>query len=231
MSNPDTHRPDEIAVAPHELLLTGSAIGIASRMMPDSSWSRFGLNLARQPGVVAQRARSFGRELVSIARGTSRRAPAKGDKRFSDPAWQSNPLMRRSMQGYLAAAETVDTVFADAKLDWRDAERIRFLLNIIVEGLAPSNHPLISPLAWKAIIDTGGLNVVRGIRRFLSDMATAPRVPSMVEPDAFTVGENLAVTPGAVVYRNEIFELIQYAPQSQKVLTVPLLMVPPVINK
>ncbi len=230
MPSPDVQHPAEIAT-PHDLLLTGSALGVASGMMPDTSWARFGLNLARRPGVVAERVGSFGRELASIATGTSDRAPAKPDKRFSDPAWQSNPLMKRSMQAYLTAAELVDSLFADAELDWRDAERIRFVLDVVMEGLAPSNNPLISPLGWKAIIDTGGLNVVRGVRRFLRDMAVPPRIPSMVEPDAFTVGEDLAVTPGAVVYRNEVFELIQYTPQTEKVWTVPLLMVPPVINK
>ena len=200
-------------------------------MMPDTAWGRFGLNLARRPGVVAERVGSFGRELASIATGTCDRAPAKPDKRFSDPAWQTNPLTKRSMQAYLAAAEFVANLFGDAELDWRDAERIRFVLDVVMEGLAPSNNPLISPLGWKAIIDTGGLNVVRGVRRFLSDMAVPPRIPSMVEPDAFTVGEDIAVTPGEVVYRNEVFELIQYTPQTEKVWTVPLLMVPPVINK
>lgn len=199
--------------------------------MPDTSWGRLGLELARRPRVVAERVGSFGRELASIAMGTSRCAPVKADKRFSDPAWQGNPLLKRSMQTYLAAVDVVDNLIAEAKLDWRDAERIRFVLDIVMEGLAPSNHPLISPLAWKAIIDTGGLSVVRGVRRFLRDMAAPPRIPSMVEPDAFVVGEDLAVTPGAVVYRNDVFELIQYAPQTEKVWTVPLLMVPPVINK
>jgi polyhydroxyalkanoate synthase len=230
MPSPDVQRPAEIAT-PQDLLLTGSTLGVARGMMPGTSWARFGLNLARRPGVVTERVGSFGRELASIASGTSDRAPAKPDKRFSDPAWQNNPLTKRSMQAYLAAAELVDSLFADAELDWRDAERIRFVLNVIMEGLAPSNNPLISPLGWKALVDTGGLNVVRGVRRFLRDMAVPPRIPSMVEPDAFTVGEDLAVTPGVVVYRNEVFELIQYTPQTEKVWTVPLLMVPPVINK
>jgi poly[(R)-3-hydroxyalkanoate] polymerase subunit PhaC len=230
MPSPDVQHPAEIST-PHDLLMTGSALGVASGMMSDTSWVRFGVNLTRRPGVVAERVGSFGRELASIATGTSDRAPAKPDKRFSDPAWQSNPLMKRSMQAYLTATALVDSLFADAELDWRDAERIRFVLNVVMEGLAPSNNPLISPLGWKAIIDTGGLNVVRGVRRFLRDMAVPPRIPSMVEPDAFTVGEDLAVTPGAVVYRNEVFELIQYTPQTEKVWTVPLLMVPPVINK
>ncbi len=230
MSSPDVQDPAEIT-RPHDLLMTGSAVGIASRMMPDTSWGRFGLKLARRPGVVAGRVGLFGRELASVATGMSDRAPAKADKRFSDPAWQGNPLLKRSMQTYLAAVEVVEHLFADAKLDWRDAERVRFVLDVLMEGLAPSNHPLINPLGWKAIIDTGGLSVVRGVRRFLRDMAAPPRVPSMVEPDAFTVGGDLAVTPGAVVYRNEVFELIQYAPQTEKVWAVPLLMVPPVINK
>ena len=230
MPSPDLQHAAEIAT-PHDLLLTGSALSVASGMRPDTSWGRFGLNLARRPGVVAERVGTFGRELASIATGTSGRAPANPDKRFSDPAWQGNPLMKRSMQAYLTAAALVDNLFADAELDWRDAERIRFVLDVVMEGLAPSNNPLISPLGWKAIIDTGGLSVVRGVRRFLRDMAVPPRVPSMVEPDAFTVGEDLAVTPGAVVYRNEVFELIQYTPQTEKVWTVPLLMVPPVINK
>ena len=230
MSSPDVQYPAEITT-PNDLLLTGSALGVASRLRPDTAWGRLGVSLARRPGIVAQRVGSLGRELASIATGSSDRAPAKADKRFSDPAWSGSPLLKRSMQAYLAAADVVDTLFADAELDWRDAERIRFALDIVMEGLAPSNSPLISPLGWKAIIDTGGLNVVRGVRRFLRDMAVPPRIPSMVEPDAFTVGEDLAVTPGAVVYRNEVFELIQYTPQTEKVWTVPLLMVPPVINK
>ena len=230
MSTNDCHGADEIAL-PLDLLLTTSAIGMASRMVPDSSWSRFGWNLARRPGVVGQRVRSLGRELASITWGTSDRIPAKADKRFSDPAWQGNPFMKRSMQAYLAANDTVAKLFGEADLDWRDAERMRFVLDVAMEGIAPSNNPVISPLGWKAIIDTGGLSVVRGVRRFLKDMSAPPRVPAMVEPDAFTVGETLAVTPGAVVYRSEVFELIQYTPQTEKVYTVPLLMVPPVINK
>ena len=230
MSTNDFHGADEIAL-PLDLLLTTSAIGMANRMVPDSSWSRFGWNLARRPGVVGQRVRSLGRELASITWGTSDRIPAKADKRFSDPAWQGNPFMKRSMQAYLAANDTVAKLFGEADLDWRDAERMRFVLDVAMEGIAPSNNPVISPLGWKAVIDTGGLSVVRGVRRFLKDMSAPPRVPAMVEPDAFTVGETLAVTPGAVVYRSEVFELIQYTPQTEKVYTVPLLMVPPVINK
>lgn len=230
MSPKESARADEMAV-PLDLLLTTSATGVARRMLPDASWSRFGLNLARQPGTVAERVGSLGRELAAIARGASDRAPAKADKRFSDPAWQGNPLLKRSMQAYLATNETVEKLFADAHLNWRDAEQMRFVLDVMMEALSPSNNPLISPLGWKAIVDTGGQSLLRGVRHFLADMASSPRVPSMVEPDAFTVGETVAATPGAVVYRSEVFELIQYTPQTEKVYTIPLLLVPPVINK
>ncbi|MFI5776775.1 PHA/PHB synthase family protein [Nocardia sp. NPDC051570] len=221
---------DELA-APLDLLLTGSAIGIGRRMLPNTSWTRLGLSLARKPGTVAGRVGALGQELTQIARGRSRRAPRKGDRRFDDPAWQGNPLFKRSMQAYLAAGDTVEALFADAELDWRDAEWMRFVLDNLVEGLSPSNNPLLNPVTWKALVDTGGRSAVRGLRHFLADMSTAPRVPSMVEADAFTLGETVAATPGSVVLRTEMFELIQYTPQTERVASVPLLMVPPVINK
>jgi polyhydroxyalkanoate synthase subunit PhaC len=221
---------DELA-APLDLLLTSSALGIAQRMMPNVSWSRFALGLARKPRTVASRAATLGRELLTIAQGRSDVAPARGDKRFADPAWRGNPLLKRSMQAYLAANQTVDLLFSDADLDWRDRERVRFVLDVLTEGLSPSNNPLLNPLGYKALIDTGGQSALRGLRHFVGDMLAAPRVPSMVEPDAFEVGKTLAVTPGSVVFRSEVFELIQYAPQSDEVWSVPLLMVPPVINK
>jgi polyhydroxyalkanoate synthase len=226
----DIRAADELA-APLDLLLTNSAVGVAERMMPNVSWSRFALALARKPRTLASRARELAGQLVSIAEGRSDLAPAKGDKRFADPAWQGNPLLKATMQAYLATNDTVNALFCDAELDWRDAERIRFVLDLLTEGLAPSNNPLLNPLAYKALIDTGGRSAVRGVRHFIADMAAAPRVPSMVAPDAFTLGDTVAATPGAVVYRNEVLELIQYTPQTDEVFTVPLLMIPPVINK
>src|SRR5260370_1049684 len=98
-------------------------------------------------------------------------------------------------------------------------------------ALAPSNSPALNPAALKAAIDTGGGSALSGLRRFIADMAAPPRVPSMVEPDAFEVGEDLAVTPGAVVLRTPVFELIQYSPATAKVRQIPLLIVPPTINK
>ena len=182
-----------------DLLLTGSALGVSSRLIPDTSWGRFGLNLARHPGLLAQRVGSFGRELVSIATGTCDRAPPRTTNDSAIPAWAGNPLLKRSMQTYLASTEIVDTLFSDAELDGRDAERIRFVLDVVMEGLAPSNNPLISPLAWKAVVDTGGLSVVRGCDASWPIWPRRRGFRRWWSSDAFTVGEDLAVTPGAVV--------------------------------
>ncbi|WP_055399041.1 MULTISPECIES: alpha/beta hydrolase [unclassified Mycobacterium] len=225
-----TAKADELAV-PLDLLLTSATKPFASRMLPDDTWTRFAVSLARQPGWVAGRIGALTRELGAVAAGNSHRAPARADKRFADPAWEQNPVLRRIMQAYLAGAETAEGLLADAGLDWRDQERMRFVVDNLVEGLAPSNNPLISPLGWKAMIDTGGLSAARGLKAFARDMLSKPRVPAMVEPDAYVVGETLALTKGAVVLRTSMFELIQYAPQTAKVREVPLLLVPPVINK
>jgi polyhydroxyalkanoate synthase subunit PhaC len=97
--------------------------------------------------------------------------------------------------------------------------------------VAPSNNPLLSPQGVKALIDTGGASAVRGLRALVRDLTTQPRVPAMVEPDAFEVGTDLGVSPGAVVHRTEMFELIQYQPTTEQVNRYPLLIVPPMINK
>jgi polyhydroxyalkanoate synthase subunit PhaC len=221
---------DELAV-PLDLLLTSPVFGLADRIAPNTSWRKFARNLAKQPRVVASRATTLGRELGAIAMGRSDITPAKGDKRFADPAWAGNPLLKRTMQAYVATNKAVEQLFSDAKLDWRDAERMRFVLDFVTEGLAPTNIPLVNPAGYKAAIDSGGLSVVRGLRNFAGDMRKRPRLPSMVESDAFTLGKTVAATPGSVVFRDEVFELIRYTPQTEKVWTVPLLMVPPVINK
>lgn len=222
--------PEELG-APLDMLMVNSTKSFASRMVPNASWARMAASLAGKPVTVAERSASLAKELGLIAAGRSQRAPKKGDRRFSDPAWSQNPLLKRIEQAYLAASDTADQLYEDADLDWKDSERMRFVLDNAIEGLAPTNNPVLNPLGWKALIDTGGLSAVRGAKAFARDMSKHPRIPSMIEPDAYTVGETLATTKGTVVLRTEMFELIHYAPQTKQVREVPLLMVPPVINK
>ena len=221
----------EAAASPLDLMLTDAALGVLRRFVPSASALRLAAGLARRPATVARRGASLAGELASITAGRSAVAPGKRDRRFADPAWANNPVLTRVMQAYLASAGTAESLLADADLDWRDHERMRFVLSNLIDAAAPSNNPLLSPGAWKAAIDTGGLSAVRGLRSALSDLAAPPRVPAMVEPGAFEVGRDLAVTPGAVVSRSEICELIQYQPVTPEVHRFPLLIVPPMINK
>jgi len=226
--------PEEAAEAAMglDMVLVDAARGPLRRLLPPAGTAlRFGAALARQPGTVAKRTGELARELGRITAGSSELAPGKKDKRFADPAWAGNPLLRRAMQAHLATARTAWELIEDADLDWQDDERIRFSATNLVDALAPSNLPVVNPLSLKAAIDTGGGSALKGLGRMVRDLASPPRVPSMVEPDAFTVGEDLAATPGTVVLRTPVFELIRYTPTTETVRAIPLLMVPPTINK
>jgi polyhydroxyalkanoate synthase subunit PhaC len=218
-------------IAALDMLLTQAALGPARRLLPGSSGMRFVGALARRPQWVATRVGSMAGELARIAVGSSDVSPSTRDKRFADPAWMQNPLLRRAVQAYLAASETAEGLVQDVPMEWRDAERMQFVVTNLVEALAPSNNPLISPVAWKAFIDSGGANLITGPRQLIGDLAKAPRIPTMVDPHAYQVGVDLATTPGSVVFRSPILEVIQYRPQTENVREVPLLILPPTINK
>ena len=221
----------DATAAPLDLLLTDAAVGILRRANPGGSGLRLAAALASRPRLVAGRGAGLLGELARITVGYSQVQPARRDRRFADPGWAGNPLLRRAMQAYLATAQSAEGVVAEAGLNEADSERVGFVLTNLIDALAPSNNPLLNPAAAKAAIDTGGGSALNGLRHFLADMAVPPRVPSMVEPDAFEVGVDLAVTPGAVVLQTPVFELIQYRPVTPAVRQVPLLIVPPVINK
>jgi polyhydroxyalkanoate synthase subunit PhaC len=227
----DSSAAEDAAAVPLDLLLGDAATGMLRRLNLGGSGLRLAAALAVRPRLVAGRGRQLAGELARIGVGRSQVQPSRRDRRFTDPAWAGNPLLRASMQAYLAASESVAGVVAEAGLDEADGERVNFVLTNLIDALAPSNNPLLNPAAVKAALDTGGGSAVAGLRNFLSDMAVPPRVPSMVEPDAFEVGVDLAVTPGSVVLRTPEFELIQYRPVTETVRQVPLLIVPPVINK
>ena len=217
----------DAAAAPLDLLLADATTGMLRRMNPGGSGLRLAAALASRPRLVAGRGRQLLGELARITAGTSQVQPSRRDRRFADPGWTGNPLLRRTMQAYLAAAQAAEGVVAGAGLDEADSERVGFVLTNLVDALAPSNNPLLNPAAVKTAIDTGGGSVLAGLRHFVTDMAVPPRVPSMVEPDAYQVGVDLAVTPGSVILRTPVFELIQYRPATTTVRQVPLVIVPP----
>jgi len=214
-----------------DMLLVDGALWPAIRMLPANAAVRLVLDIARHPGGTLRRAGELAEELGRIALGTSELVPGPKDRRFADEAWRSNPVLRRLLQAYLAASSAGSELVVEADLDWRDRERLSFAMDNLVAALAPSNNPLLNPLGWRAAGRSRGGSALAGVRNLVADLVSAPRVPTMVASDAFEVGKDLAVTPGAVVLRTEVFELIQYTPRTEQVRTRPLVLVPPVINK
>jgi polyhydroxyalkanoate synthase len=231
ISVPEEERPDLAdTAAPLDALLVDAALG-TRRFIPDASTARFLGGLARRPGTTARRLGHLASEAARAAAGASTLTPSPRDRRFADPAWAQNPLLHRLMQVYLAGAQSAGSLVADAGLNRRDGLRVQLLLDNLVEALAPSNLPLVNPASAKAAVDSGGLNLVRGAVSLLRDMARPPRIPQMVDSSPFQVGRNIAATPGSVVLRTELFELIQYRPQTPRVSRLPLVIAPPTINK
>src|SRR5580700_6710770 len=163
----------DAAAAPLDMLLGDAATGMLRRMNPGGSGLRLAAALAAKPRLVAGRGRRLAGELARIAVGTSQMQPSRRDRRFADPGWAGNPLLRRTMQTYLAAAETVEGLVAEAGLDWADSERVGFVVTNLIDALAPSNNPVLNPAAVKAAVDTGGGSAVSGLRHFVADMAAA----------------------------------------------------------
>jgi polyhydroxyalkanoate synthase len=226
-----TPGPRAAATASLDVLLTDPAVTGTRRFIAPRAIAGVAGGVARRPHKVIGRAAALGSDVARVAAGRSERAPAKGDRRFGDPAWQQNWLLRRVLQGYLSAAEAVDGVISDAELDWQTERQARFAAGNVLDAVAPTNFPWSNPTVLKAIVDEGGANLVRGAKRFAADFASPPRLPQNVDTSQFEVGGNLALTPGSVVLRTDVFELIQYTPATERVHEVPLLFIPPTINK
>jgi polyhydroxyalkanoate synthase len=184
----------------------------------------------KQPHLVLIHEVLFAAEAAFIAAGWSQLAPDSKDRRFQDPTWRKNEFYRRALQLYLATnREMHDWVDATA-LSSEEKRRAHFVLSLLSDALAPSNS-ILNPEALKCFLETGGKSAVRGLRHLLNDLLHNGAMPSQVDTSAFKVGENLATTPGAVVFRNEVLELLHYQPVTGTVSERPLLIVPPQINK
>lgn len=217
--------------APLDSLLVDAVFGPLRRFNPGMSGLRMAARLATRPRTVTRRAAGTARELAKVAVGFSSVEASPKDRRFTEQAWTDNPVLRRVLQTYLVTGKATKDLVDDAELRWADRERLGFVAENLVEMMSPSNNPFLNPAAIKAALDTGGGNYRRGASNFVRDMAVKPRVPSMVDTNAFNVGQDLAVTPGSVVLRSEMFELIQYTPTTTTVRSAPMLLVPPTINK
>ena len=156
--------------------------------------------------------------------------PEPGDKRFANPAWMESPIYDYLRQAYLINAEHLKKMTEAAPVsEGLSKERMRFLTRQYVDAMAPSNFAATNPEFVKKALETKGESIRQGIQNLIGDLEKG-RI-SMTDDSAFEVGRNLAVTPGAVVYENELMQLVQYSPSTEKVAKRPFVMVPPCINK
>lgn len=211
-----------------------------------------GLDPASLAGSLAAAAVELGRHPVSTGRAlaelaleqsaiglrTLRRAlggdgdePAPVDARFADRAWSDNPFLRGVLEGYLASSTWARSLLDRLDLPPVVQRKARFALGILLDALAPTNVPWLNPTVVKEAVDTGGLSLARGLRTFAEDVIQNKCMPRQVDRSALVVGRDLAATPGRVVLRNELVELLAYEPQTERVHAVPLLLSPSWINK
>jgi len=183
-----------------------------------------------QPSKVTKAAFGHAAECLQILLGNSDVSPDKKDWRFRDPAWEENPVYRRLAQSYLSFCSAMKSLVPESG-DWRNKERAKFGIELLTSTLSPTNTLLGNPEAMKRAFETGGKSLVSGGRNFVQDLIHNGGMPAQVDSSSFKKGENLAATPGAVVFRNEVLEIIQYTPVTTQVRRRPTLVITPQINK
>jgi polyhydroxyalkanoate synthase subunit PhaC len=196
---------------------------LSNPALPARASLQLATDLAQIPWVAATR--WFGREIDTPVPVNPK------DRRFADPAWSTNPWFYGMRLAYLSSCRFARDVVTAAALDDDVARKAELALNLTLDALSPTNFFPLNPAALKKAFDTGGSSVVKGWLTFLDDLVNNDGKPRQVDTSGFEVGRNLACSPGKVVFRNELMELIQYAPQTEKVHARPLLCSPPWINK
>lgn len=186
---------------------------------------------ATNPDKTMRHMQAFGSDMMKIMTGKSDLAPDPKDKRFKDAAWTFNPFYRAGVQYYLAVQAGTQRWIDDLELDELERNRASFVSGMVLDALSPTNTLAGNPSAIKRAIDSGGLSLIKGLQNAYNDIVHNKAIVSQVDKRPFTIGGNLAVTPGQVVWRTEMMELIQYAPTTEKVHSIPQLTVPPQINK
>ena len=223
-------RHEEAQAASEEILGANPLIGFDRAEIVDAAQRALRMLLSR-PQVIVEENLALGRELLAVLQGGSGVAPDPKDRRFSHEIWQKSGYFKRLMQAFLAWRGSLERIIERADASDDDREKAKFILQLVTEAFAPTNFLFGNPGAIQRATETKGKSLLYGAQNMLDDVLNNGGMPSMVDGRKFQVGKNLAVTPGAVVYRSDVIELIQYQPATDKVRAEPLLIVPPQINK
>ncbi|MCK5746844.1 MAG: class I poly(R)-hydroxyalkanoic acid synthase, partial [Oricola sp.] len=200
--------------------------------------------LSIDPGLVMQRQFTLWGDYAKLMGNMSRRMagetvkpaiePDKGDKRFAHPAWNDNPMLDFVKQSYLIFARWLEKTIAELEFeDEHEKKKAEFFTRQFIDAFAPSNFAMLNPEVIEATLESKGENLLKGLRNLLDDIdrGHGQLAIRQADLDFFKLGENIATTPGKVVFQNEIFQLIQYAPTTETVASTPMLIIPPWINK
>jgi polyhydroxyalkanoate synthase len=196
------------------------------------------------PGKLIQAQMSLWQDYMTLWQSTTQRLlgentapvikPSAEDRRFKDPAWDENALFDYIKQSYLLTARWMQSSVRNVEgLDPKTSKKLDFYTRQFVDAMAPSNFIATNPQVLRATVESGGENLVKGLENLLADLerGKGQLLIRMTDENAFTVGENIAVTPGKVVYQNDLIQLLQYTPTTEKVFRRPLMIIPPWINK
>ncbi|HTT10089.1 MAG TPA: alpha/beta fold hydrolase [Burkholderiaceae bacterium] len=219
-----------VAEAAQNTLAANPLIGLRPRDIAVAAGSMLKA-VTSAPRKAARQLRSYLKEVGDVVKGDSELAPDPKDRRFADPAWKSNFACKRLMQVYLATQRDLTRFIESTRLDKIDKGRAQFFASLVTDALAPSNCVLGNPVAMRKIVDTGGTNLLSGLRHLVHDVRHNNMLPSQVDATPFKLGENIAASPGRVVLRDEFFELLQFGCSTPQVHKRPLVMSPPQINK
>ncbi len=195
------------------------------------SFGTFFRTAAASPMTFTNHMMNYSKDLWDIAKGDSDVDVPQRDRRFTDLTWHVNPLYKRGLQSWLALRKNLHGWLSDLEMDDVDRARTAYVMDVIADALAPTNTLVGNPAAIKRLFESGGLSLVKGLQNAYEDMVKGNGLPKQVDSRPFKLGENLATTEGKVVLTTDMFELIQYAPQTEEVYAVPMLMIPPQINK
>jgi polyhydroxyalkanoate synthase len=222
----------------------GDGVGMANPLAIGTAFLEMTARLMSDPSRLVQAQLSLRNDYLTLWQRTTQRflggatepviEPPAGDRRFRDVAWTENTLFDFTKQSYLLTARWLQNAVRDVEgIDERTARKVDFYTRQFVDAIAPSNFLMTNPEVLRATIESRGANLLNGLKNLLDDLERGKGrlAIKMTDMEAFRVGENIAVTPGKVVYQNDLSQLIQYNPTTENVKRRPLLIIPPWINK
>ena len=207
-----------------------SALGVDSKAFIET-WADVFTTSMRQPMAVMNAGMQLAGDLAQIAVGSSDLHTEPGDRRFTDPAWEESPLFRRLGQSYVAWGNSLDRWLDEAQLEGMNHERARYVFDAAKDVLAPVNTLAGNPQALRRLRETRGRSLVKGVQNLLDDVRHNHGYPACADRHAFKIGQDVAASEGAVVFRNDLFELMQYQPKTDTVMDAPFLYVFSQVNR